>query len=339
MTSRGGLRISVGGSLVAGAVLLGRGMLASGQNAPPNPPVVPEQYVLLAMSTLNVSAPIAFVTGSVGVNDTNGELITTPIAPLALNTQDGVIAANKVRLEQPSTCAALFSNISQGAVRECGTVQNQNISHPQPPLVTNLDAAAICQRPDPFPECDSEKDVTVDAGTSTTLAPGVYGDLTVNGGTLVLEGGGEYVFCDVDANAGGEVMVASPSTLFVAGTFTVRQNTQVNVGGSPDDLRIVVDAKGKSAANILGGATPPLVFAGAGGTAAGGAAPRATATCQLARPTRLLAGLGTAVVARLCAPTKTAHARDRRPATRARHRLPQLHRRAIGWWGGPQAPR
>jgi hypothetical protein len=102
----------------------------------------------------------------------------------------------------------------------------------------------------------------------------------------VLEGGGEYVFCDVDASDGGEVMVASPSTLFVAGTFTVRLNSQVNVGGSPDDLRIVVGAKGKSAANIMGGATPPLIFAGAGSTAAGGAAPRATATCQLAGPTR-----------------------------------------------------
>src|SRR5262249_46494935 len=231
---------SVGGSLVAGAVLLGRGMLAGGQNAPPNPPVVPEQYVLLAMSTLNVSAPIAFVTGSVGVNDTNGQLITTPIAPLALNTQDAVIAADKVRLEQPSMCAALFTNNSQGAVHACGsTVHAQGIPEPQPPLVTNLHAAVICERPDPFPDCDSNRDVTVDAGTSTTLAPGVYGDLTVDGGTLVLEGGGEYVFCDVDANAGGEVMVASPSTLFVAGTFTVRQNTQVNVGGSPDDLRIV----------------------------------------------------------------------------------------------------
>jgi hypothetical protein len=306
MTSRAGLRTRVRGSLVAGAVLLGHGMLAGAQTAPPNPPKVPEQYVLLAMSMLDVSGPITLTTGSVGVNDTNGELIATPIAPLALNTQDGVIAGNKVRLEQPSTCAALFSNISQGAVRECGTVQNQDIPDPQPPLVTDLDAAAICQRPDPFPDCDSTNDVTVDAGSSTTLKPGVYGDLTVDGGVLVLEGGGEYVFCDVDASDGGEVMVASPSTVFVAGTFTVRLNAQVNAGGTPDDLRIVVGAKGKSAANILGGATPPLIFAGAGSTAAGGAAPRATATCQLAGPTRLRAVLGTAVVARLCAPTKTA---------------------------------
>jgi hypothetical protein len=149
MTSRGGLRISAGSLLVAGAVLLGHGMLAGAQNPPASPPGVPEDYVLLAVSKLNVSGPIGLATGSVGVNDTNGELTTTPIAPLALNTQDGVIAGNKVRLEQPSTCAALFSNLSQGAVRECGTVQNQDIPDPQPPLVTDLDAAAMCQRPDP----------------------------------------------------------------------------------------------------------------------------------------------------------------------------------------------
>jgi hypothetical protein len=89
MTSRGGLRISAGSLLVAGAVLLGHGMLAGAQNPPASPPGVPEDYVLLAVSKLNVSGPIGLATGSVGVNDTNGELTTTPIAPLALNTQDG----------------------------------------------------------------------------------------------------------------------------------------------------------------------------------------------------------------------------------------------------------
>jgi hypothetical protein len=141
----------------------------------------------------------------------------------------------------------------------------------------------------------------------------------------VLEGGGEYVFCDVVASDGGEVMVSSPSTLFVAGSLSVRLNSQVNVGGSPDDLRIVVDAKGKSAANIPGGSSPPLDFAGAGGTAASGAAPRATTTCQLVLGTRpLQASLGTAVVARLCVPTKTAAERLRRrdpgDVRRRRHR-------------------
>jgi hypothetical protein len=235
MTSRGGLRISEGGLLVAGTVLLGQSMLPDAQNPPASPPGVPEEYVLLAVSKLHVSGPIGLATGSVGMNGTNGELITTPIAPLALNMQDGVIAANKVRLEQPSTCAALFANISQGAVHECATGQRQDIPEPQPPLVTHLDAASICERPDHFPDCNSEKDVTVDADTPTTLPPGVYGDLTVDGGTLVLEGGGEYVFCDVVTSNGSTVIVSAPSTLLVARTFTVRLNSQVNPGGSPDD--------------------------------------------------------------------------------------------------------
>src|SRR5262245_4089969 len=180
MISRGGLGLSVAGTMVAGVVLFGHGMLGA-QNAPPS---VPEAYVLLAMSKLNVSGPIGFATGSVGVNDTNpGQLITTPIAPLALNTLDGVIAADKVRLEQPSTCAALFANIPQGPVQECGpTVPAENIRDPQPPLVSHLDASAICARPDPFPECDPQNDVTVGPGTPTELRPGVYGNLTVDRG-------------------------------------------------------------------------------------------------------------------------------------------------------------
>ena len=280
-------------------------MLAVAQ--PQAPPGVPEEYVLLAVSKLHVSGPIGFATGSIGVNATNGELITTPIAPLVLNTQDAVIAANKVRLEQPSTCAALFTNISQGAVHECAGGQSQDIPRPQPPLVTDLDGAAICERRRPFPECDRRNDVTVDADTQTTLPPGVYGDLTVDGGTLTLEGGGEYVFCDVVTSNGSTVIVSAPSTLFVAGTFTVRLNSQVNPGGSPDDLRIVVDAKGKSAANILGGTVQPIVFTGTG-AAAGAVAPRATTSCQaLLRATALpSAPAGTSVVARLCAPNQKA---------------------------------
>ena len=299
-----GLRISEGGLLVAGTVLLGQSMLAVAQ--PQAPPAVPEEYVLLAVSKLHVSGPIGFATGSVGVNAGNGELITTPIAPLALNTQDGVIAANKVRLEQRSTCAAFFADTSQG-VHECVGVLSQPIPRPQPPLVTDLDGADICERRRPFPECDRRNDVTVDADTQTTLPPGVYGDLTVDGGTLTLEGGGEYVFCDVVTSNGSTVIVSAPSTLFVAGTVTVRLNSQVNPGGSPDDLRIVVDARGKSAANILGGTVQPIVFTGTG-AAAGGVAPRATTSCQALLRATLLpsAPAGTSVVARLCAPNQTA---------------------------------
>src|SRR5262249_40221094 len=61
-------------------------------------------------------------------------------------------------------------------------------------------------------------------------------------------------------------------------------------------------AKGKSAANIVGGSTPPLVFAGAGASAAGGTVPRATTTCRLV-PSLRSSSAGTSVVARLCAPT------------------------------------
>ena len=48
-----------------------------------------------------------------------------------------------------------------------------------------------------FPECDASAAVTVNVGTDQPLPDGKYGDLTINGGTLRLQGG------DIDVTGTG----------------------------------------------------------------------------------------------------------------------------------------
>jgi hypothetical protein len=81
---------------------------ASAQAPPVRPPSTPDAYVLLGLSKIDVSNSIQITTGSIGVNQGGGTLQGNNV--VTLNQQDGVVAASTVRLNQPSTCAALFAN-------------------------------------------------------------------------------------------------------------------------------------------------------------------------------------------------------------------------------------
>jgi hypothetical protein len=156
---------------------------ASAQTAPDRPPDTVGSYVLLGLSKIDVSNSLQIATGSIGVNQSGGTLQGNNT--VQLNQQDGVVAASTVHLTQPSTCAALFGGSGSSGNGQCATVRP--IPAPQPPLVPDLASSDVCRLPSPFPSCSSNA-VTVDAGTVLTLPAGTYGDLTVNGGTLMLAG-------------------------------------------------------------------------------------------------------------------------------------------------------
>src|SRR6516164_4349467 len=115
--------------------------------------------------------------------------------PRGLRICDVLIASHKAGLIEPSMCtaAAFFATTIPGTSSDtCGTVQSQGIPEGQPPLVPDVLSSAIWDLPaefSEFPECDASAAVTVDAGTDQLLPSGTYGDLTINGGTLRLEGG------------------------------------------------------------------------------------------------------------------------------------------------------
>src|SRR5262249_6430140 len=130
-----------------------------------------------------------------------------------------------------------------------------------------------------------------------------YGELQIHGGTLRLEGG-NYVLRSVTTNNGSKVLAAAPSVLLVVDFFDVLPNSQINVGGAPQDLRVLVNGK-HDAVNIAG--DPPIALVLPAQPAPSRAVPLATTTCAFRRPPiRSFGADTTVVVAQLCALEKPA---------------------------------
>src|SRR5262249_730805 len=191
---------------------------------------------------------VSLLTGSLGVNENDGELEVDSEVPVQLNTGDGVIASHKASLFEPSVCtsAAFFTDTTPGnSSEQCGTVQAQDIPEGQPPLVPDVDSSPVCDLPagvSKFPGGAGSQPRPVNPGPHMTLLSRTYRHLTIHGGPLRLQGG-NYVFCSVTTNNGSQVIAAAPSVLLVVDSFNVVPNSQINVGGAPQDLRVLVNGK------------------------------------------------------------------------------------------------
>jgi len=284
--------------LLAGTVLLGRVPAGAQGSSLSRPPNTPEAYALLALEKMHVSGPISLLTGSLGVNDNDGDLEVDGSVPLQLNTQDGVIASKKASLLSPPCVPQPRSSPTPSPeTRQSSAEPRRERISPKGSLrwsrTSSRPPSATYRRSvSTFPECDESARVTVDAGTELSLPSGVYGELTIDGGTLRLEGG-NYVFCSVTTNNGSKVLAAAPSVLLVVDFFDVLPNSQINVGGAPQDLRVLVNGK-RDAVNIAG--DPPIALVLPAQPAASRAAPLATTTCAFRRPPIRSFGADTTVV-------------------------------------------
>ena len=75
--------------------------------------------------------------------------------------------------------------------------------------------------------------LNVNSGSTETLTPGTYGNVTVNSnGTLILDGAGEYGFARLTVNSGATVEYEEGTSLFVHHAITWR-GTQVGEGPLP----------------------------------------------------------------------------------------------------------
>jgi hypothetical protein len=188
----------------------------------------PEDFVLFADQTLRARGLIV-TSGDVGAN-------VSLKGTKRIDAASSRLVSNTVDLHPASSCAALLAN-SGRATGNCG---------PATPVSTPIiaDVAAACGAPNPFPTCNPGASVFVAHDATTTLQPGVYGDVIVSGGgagpgTLILAGG-SYTFCNMRVNRNGVVQAQAPVQVHVAGTTKFDNGSNVGPQGqiSPCQFRI-----------------------------------------------------------------------------------------------------
>ena len=203
------------------------------------PAVAPAQsrvagnYVLLATDSLSVDR-LTVTDGDIGV------LAGTFTSRRPLVAPATAIAAPSVRLDDGSSCQALFASTARGAGGACGPAEA--FSRPFPSV------ADACAFPVPFPSCDPQRPtVIVPHGATVALPPGVYGDIRVEGGaggagTLRLSG--TYGLCNLRASRRARIVFTGPSELLVAGSLAASTGVQLSpdplAGVSPDRVQVFV---------------------------------------------------------------------------------------------------
>ena len=190
-------------------------------------------YVLLATDSLSVDR-LTVTDGDIGV------LAGTFTSRRPLVAPATAIAAPSVRLDDGSSCQALFASTARGAGGACGPAEA--FSRPFPSV------ADACAFPVPFPSCDPQRPtVIVPHGATVTLPPGVYGDIRVEGGaggagTLRLSG--TYGLCNLRASRRARIVFTGPSELLVAGSLAASTGVQLSpdplAGVSPDRVQVFV---------------------------------------------------------------------------------------------------
>lgn len=195
-----------------------------------------DSYSLFAASSLRAKR-LRVVSGDVGVSA--GSLSVS-----SFQAAESQVIANDVRVGR-STCRRLFSNRAKGTSASCGPATKFS-----GPIVADLGAA--CGFPSPFPSCNPAAKEVLSKGkhrahgaAPTVLAPGVYGDLVVKAGqTVVLAGGGRYVFCDVAVSRGGGVEVRGAADVLVDGKLRATgislAAAAVTEAAAPADVRFFV---------------------------------------------------------------------------------------------------
>lgn len=196
-------------------------------------------YALLA-DTKFITKGLTVGCGDLGVNQPGGKLI----APRYL-TVPGRVASNTVKLGTDAAIGELYANLLLG--------RNPPPATPWTPPLIVPDIQTACGFPVPFPACNLANPVQVDAGTTTVLPPGAYGDVTVKGGfdefgvplPGVLElGGGTYTFCSVKLGKFAEVRFTAPATVNVVTNLrmqaTNRWGSATGAGVTPDEIVVYV---------------------------------------------------------------------------------------------------
>ena len=196
-------------------------------------------YALFAERGLRTKG-LTLSCGDIGVNRDGGKLI----APRFL-TVPGTVVSDIVKLSDEASIGQLYANL---------LLRGTGVSPlPWTPPILDTDIQTECGFPVPFPACNPGAPITVTAGSTLSLAPGTYGDVTVKGGfdefgiptpgTLELTGGG-YAFCGLKLGKFGEVQFQGASTVHVSTNLKMQANNYwgpaTGSGLGPDDITVYV---------------------------------------------------------------------------------------------------
>src|SRR6185436_19510013 len=146
------------------AALLFVSLLAAARTVPAQPSSNLDDYVLFAEEILRADA-LLVPCGDIGVNSTSGLFRETRGITVA-----GNCIGNTARMDMVGSCGALYANF---------TVKPTNPPIPFTPPVLTGSLASNCGFPSAPFGCNLAAPVTVNAGDTVTLPPGVYGHLTV----------------------------------------------------------------------------------------------------------------------------------------------------------------
>jgi len=92
---------------------------------------------------------------------------------------------------------------------------------------------------------------TINATSTTSLSPGLYGTLRMNNGDVATLSGGTYYFDDI-AMTGGAIVVTGPVTIYVKSGLSIAGQGIIHpVGTDPQDVKILYS--GTSTASLVGG--------------------------------------------------------------------------------------
>jgi hypothetical protein len=198
--------------LLVAVMLVGAAGSASAQ-----PSSTLTDYVLFGQTWLKAKY-LLVPCGSIGVNQASGLLRTTVGVTVA-----GDCVGDIARMDLLGSCGQIFAN--------------SVINPPESPIaftppVLSGTIASNCGFPGSFPVCDLFTPVSVSAGTTTSLPPGTYGNLTVEGGydpTTLLPNpgilqlqGGSYTFCNVKLSRFAELRALAPVTINVNGNLKMQ---------------------------------------------------------------------------------------------------------------------
>lgn len=186
-------------------------------------------YTVFAINDLR-SKGLTVAAGNIGVND--GLLFVHD----RLSAPTSEVVANTIRIDERSSCQALYGNAVQTTGPNCS---------PGMPFASPLfpDVAGACGFPALFPQCGGNA-VAVAPGAALTLPPGTYGALNVGPGAQLELAGGNYVFCSVRAARNARIDVAAASEIDVVGSVSLGNQVvfgpAAGAGIAPSDIRVYV---------------------------------------------------------------------------------------------------